>query len=110
MCQNVLDPQHRWSYLNYFCCLPRYWTRDRVALLSVSLAVGLLGGRLLVRPAPRLQPAYMLSTVCGSYSGIGGIAQCRIEVPRIRRDTEILVRWSRSFVQYRYRYLAYLNS
>lgn len=70
----------------------RYWSRDRMALLSVSLAVGLLGGRLLVRPAPRLQPAYMLSTVCGSYSGIGGIAQCRIEVPRICRDTEILVR------------------
>jgi hypothetical protein len=70
----------------------RYWSRDRVALVSVSLAVGLLGGRLLVRPAPRLQPAYMLSTVCGSYAGIDSIAQCRIPVPRIHNDTEILVR------------------
>ncbi len=73
----------------FFCS---YWSRDRVALVSISLMVGLLGGRLLVRPAPRLQPAYMLSTVCGSYSGISGIAQCRIQVPRIRRDTDILVR------------------
>jgi hypothetical protein len=64
-----------------------------VALLSVSLAVGLLGGRLLlVRPAPRLQPAHMLSTVCGSYSGISGIAHCRIQVPRIQQETEIIVR------------------
>ena len=72
----------------------RYWSRDRVVLVSVSLAVGLLGGRLLlVRPsAPRLQPAYMLSTVCGSYAGIESIAQCRIEVPRIHHDNEILVR------------------
>ena len=63
-----------------------------MALVSISLAVGFLSGRLLSSPAPRLKPIFMVSTVCGSYSGVGGIAQCRIEVPRMRSSAEVLVR------------------
>lgn len=51
-----------------------------------------MGGRLLSSSAPRLKPIYMTSTVCGSYSGVPGIAQCRIEVPRIQSSAEVLVK------------------
>ena len=75
--------------------LSPYLTRlleNRVALCYLSLMVGFLAGRLLVCRAPRLQEQSMMSVVCGSYSGPEGLALCRIPVPRIGREDEVLVR------------------
>ena len=47
---------------------------------------------MMTHTAPKLKPIFMQSTVCGSYSGISGIAQCRIQVPRIQRSDQVLVR------------------
>jgi len=66
--------------------------KDKVVLVSVSLVFGLMSGRLFSPSAPRLKPIFMVSTVCGSYSGVPGIAQCRIEVPRVQSSRDVLVR------------------
>ena len=65
---------------------------SRLVVAALGLAVGWLAGRLLVRRAPRLQELGMLSVVCGSYSGTEGLALCRIPVPRITREDEVLVK------------------
>jgi NADPH:quinone reductase-like Zn-dependent oxidoreductase len=65
---------------------------SRAAAIQLSLLVGLLAGRLLVRRAPRLQEVHMQSVVCGSYCGPGGLALCRIPTPRIASEDEVLVR------------------
>ena len=65
---------------------------SRAALAYLGLVVGFLAGRLMVRRAPRLQELHMMSVVCGSHSGPEGLALCRIEVPRLAREDEVLVR------------------
>lgn len=65
---------------------------NKAALVYLGLLVAFLGGRMMSRSAPRLQPLHMMSVVCGSYSGPEALALCRIEVPRIQREDEVLVR------------------
>jgi NADPH:quinone reductase-like Zn-dependent oxidoreductase len=72
----------------FFRSLPR----DKIVLVSLSLLLGFLSGRSFSSSVPRLKPIFMISTVCGSYSGVPGIAQCRIEVPRIQSSDELLIR------------------
>ena len=41
---------------------------------------------------PELQAQQMLSVVCGGYSGPGSVAVCRIPVPRVTSNKQVLVR------------------
>merc|ERR1719204_1433518 len=42
---------------------------SRLLIATISLSIGFMAGRLIVRRAPRLKELGMLSVVCGSYSG-----------------------------------------
>jgi len=65
---------------------------NRVAIAYVSLMIGFLGGKYWVSGYPQLQPLQMMSVVCGSYSGPDGLALCRIEMPRVRCNEDVLVK------------------
>ena len=65
---------------------------SRLLIATISLSIGFMAGRLIVRRAPRLKELGMLSVVCGSYSGPEALALCRISVPRILREDEVLVK------------------
>ena len=65
---------------------------SRLLIATVSLSIGFIAAQLMVRRAPRLKELGMLSVVCGSYSGPEALALCRIPVPRILRENEVLVK------------------
>jgi len=65
---------------------------NRLAIAYVSLLVGFLGGKYWISGYPQLQPLHMMSVVCGSYSGPDGLALCRIEMPRIQSNDEVLIK------------------
>jgi len=65
---------------------------NRIAIAYVSLILGFIGGRYWMRGYPQLQPQQMLSVVCGSYSGPDGVALCRIPMPRLSCNYQVLVR------------------
>ena len=65
---------------------------SRLLIAMVSLSVGFVAAQLMVRRAPRLKELGMLSVVCGSYSGPEALALCRIPVPRILHENEVLVK------------------
>jgi len=66
--------------------------KDKVMLISISLTLGFIAGKLCAPSVPSLKPTYMLSSVCGSYSGVLGVAQCRIPVPRVQNSSQVLVK------------------
>ena len=66
--------------------------QNRLTLAYVSLLVGFLAGKLWMSGYPELQPQQMLSVVCGGYSGPESVAVCRIPVPRVTTNQQVLVR------------------
>lgn len=67
--------------------------KNRIALVYLSLCIGFIGGRLWSSQGyPKLKALHMMSVVCGSYSGPDGLALCRIEMPRLQDNQQILVK------------------
>ena len=66
--------------------------QNRLIIAYVSLLVGVLGGKVWMSGYPELQAQQMLSVVCGGYSGPGSVAVCRIPVPRVTSNKQVLVR------------------
>ena len=65
---------------------------SRLTIAYISLLVGFLGGKVWMSGYPELQSQQMLSVVCGSYSGPDSVAVCRIPVPRVTNNNQVLVR------------------
>jgi len=65
---------------------------NRLAIAYISLLIGFLGGKYWISGYPQLKPLQMMSVVCGSYSGPDGLALCRIEMPRVQCNDEVLIK------------------
>ena len=66
--------------------------QNRLMIAYVSLLAGVLAGRVWMSGYPELQAQQMVSVVCGGYSGPESVAVCRIPVPRVTSNQQVLVR------------------